>query len=161
MQTFVWQYISPLTFYCTFYFYHCFLFLSVPTGRYKEFCACNAFLTQNIVDVFRVLRTALRVQFCWWVIFAHSAETKKGECLNIRPYGWVSYLHRAATTDYLCCGQALEDLSGAGRIGLTHIFALTFTNSRATALLLCKDTHFFSYRNNYAKILYPNRAFKW
>ena len=37
------------------------------------------------------------------------------------PYGWVSYLHRAATTYYLCCGQALEDLSGAGRIGLTHI----------------------------------------
>ena len=37
------------------------------------------------------------------------------------PYGWVSYLHRAATTYYLCCGQALEDLQGAGRIGLTHI----------------------------------------
>ena len=25
-----------------------------------------------------------------------------------------------ATTDYLCCGQALEDLSGADRIGLAH-----------------------------------------
>ena len=37
------------------------------------------------------------------------------------PYGWVSYLHRAATTNYLCCGQALEDSLGAGRIGLTHI----------------------------------------
>ena len=36
------------------------------------------------------------------------------------PMGWVSYLYRAATTDYLCCGQALEDSSGAGRIGLTH-----------------------------------------
>ena len=34
--------------------------------------------------------------------------------------GWVSYLHRAATTNYLCCGQALEDSLGAGRIGLTH-----------------------------------------
>ena len=35
--------------------------------------------------------------------------------------GWVSYLHRTATTCYLCCDQALEDLQGAGRIGLTHI----------------------------------------
>ena len=34
--------------------------------------------------------------------------------------GWVSYLHRAATTNYLCCGQALEDSQGAGRIGLTR-----------------------------------------
>ena len=41
------------------------------------------------------------------------------------PYGWVSYLHRAATTYYLCCGQALEDLQGAGRIGLTHILVFT------------------------------------
>ncbi len=43
--------------------------------------------------------------------------------MSIRRYGWVSYLHRAATTNYLCCGQALEDSLGAGRIGLTHIFA--------------------------------------
>ena len=35
--------------------------------------------------------------------------------------GWVSYLNRAATTNYLCCGQALEDSKGAGRIGLTRI----------------------------------------
>ena len=41
--------------------------------------------------------------------------------MSIRRYGWVSYLHRAATTNYLCCGQALEDSLGAGRIGLTHI----------------------------------------
>ena len=34
--------------------------------------------------------------------------------------GWVSYLHRAATTNYLCCDQALEDSKGAGRIGLTR-----------------------------------------
>jgi len=33
---------------------------------------------------------------------------------------WVSLLYRAATTNYLCCDQALEDSSGAGRIGLTH-----------------------------------------
>ena len=48
------------------------------------------------------------------------------------PYGWVSYLHRAATTYYLCCGQALEDSQGAGRIGLTHI--LVFSN-------VCTKTH--------------------
>ena len=49
-------------------------------------------------------------------------ETKKtANAFCIRRYGWVSYLHRAATTNYLCCGQALEDSLGAGRIGLTHI----------------------------------------
>ena len=47
------------------------------------------------------------------------------EFILVVHYGWVSYLHRAATTDYLCCGQALEDSSGAGRIGLTHISAGT------------------------------------
>ena len=45
-------------------------------------------------------------------------------------YGWVSYLHRAATTDYLCCGQALEDSPGAGRIGLTHIRFYKFQNEK-------------------------------
>ena len=44
--------------------------------------------------------------------------------------GWVSYLNRAATTNYLCCGQALEDSPGAGRIGLTHIFCKDTTNFR-------------------------------
>ena len=34
--------------------------LSVPTERSKELCAWGAFLTQNVVDVFRVLRIALR-----------------------------------------------------------------------------------------------------
>ena len=34
--------------------------------------------------------------------------------------GWVSLLYRAATTNYLCCDQALEDSKGAGRIGLTR-----------------------------------------
>jgi hypothetical protein len=29
-------------------------------------------------------------------------------------------LYRAATTNYLCCDQALEDSKGAGRIGLTR-----------------------------------------
>ena len=34
---------------------------------------------------------------------------------------WVSLLYRAATTNYLCCDQALEDSKGAGRIGLTRV----------------------------------------
>ena len=50
------------------------------------------------------------------------------------PMGWVSYLHRAATTNYLCCGQALEDSLGAGRIGLTHTYSIFFW---------CKSTLFF------------------
>ena len=33
-----------------------------------------------------------------------------------------SLLYRAATTCYLCCGQALEDSQGAGRIGLPISF---------------------------------------
>ena len=49
-------------------------------------------------------------------------QTKKASALH-SPMGWVSYLHRAATTNYLCCGQALEDSLGAGRIGLTHTFS--------------------------------------
>ncbi len=38
---------------------------------------------------------------------------------ELKRRGWVSLLYRAATTNYLCCDQALEDSSGAGRIGLT------------------------------------------
>ena len=34
---------------------------------------------------------------------------------------WVSLPYRAATTNYLCCDQALEDSKGAGRMGLTRI----------------------------------------
>ena len=47
---------------------------------------------------------------------------QKRRMFSHSPYGWVSYLHRAATTYYLCCGQALEDLQGAGRIGLPISF---------------------------------------
>ncbi|MDD2477003.1 MAG: hypothetical protein PHI32_13985 [Dysgonamonadaceae bacterium] len=32
----------------------------------------------------------------------------------------VSLLHRAATTKYPCCDQALGGSSGAGRVGLTQ-----------------------------------------
>ncbi len=53
------------------------------------------------------------------------------------PYGWVSYLHRAATTYYLCCGQALEDLQGAGRIGLTHIPVLFQYQNQKHSLVSC------------------------
>ena len=51
--------------------------------------------------------------------------------------GWVSYLNRAATTNYLCCGQALEDSLGAGRIGLTHN--------------LCKGSAFFVICKKYCR----------
>ncbi|EHQ41424.1 hypothetical protein Myrod_0588 [Myroides odoratus DSM 2801] len=30
----------------------------------------------------------------------------------------ASYLHRTATTTYLCCVPTLEDSAGAGRVGL-------------------------------------------
>ena len=53
----------------------------------------------------------------------HHNINKKANGITIRFMGWVSYLHRAATTCYLCCGQALEDSQGAGRIGLP-IFVL-------------------------------------
>jgi hypothetical protein len=33
---------------------------------------------------------------------------------------WVSLLHRAATTKYPCCDQALGGSLGAGRVGLTQ-----------------------------------------
>ncbi len=39
---------------------------------------------------------------------------------ELKRRGWVSLLYRAATTNYLCCDQALEDSKGAGRIGLTR-----------------------------------------
>ena len=49
---------------------------------------------------------------------------------------WVSYLHRAATTGYPCCGQTLGDSQGAGRIGLTRaqksiFFPVSYTHLRA------------------------------
>ncbi len=31
---------------------------------------------------------------------------------ELKRRGWVSLLYRAATTNYLCCDQALEDSSG-------------------------------------------------
>ena len=33
---------------------------------------------------------------------------------------WESDLHRAATTNYPCCDQALGDSKGAGRTGLSR-----------------------------------------
>ena len=53
--------------------------------------------------------------------YTHYQKKKPHDFLSRPAYGWVSYLDRAATTNYLCCGQALEDSLGAGRIGLTHI----------------------------------------
>ena len=58
-------------------------------------------------------------------------QKQKRRMFSHSPYGWVSYLHRAATTYYLCCGQALEDSQGAGRIGLTHILVKSIQISKA------------------------------
>ena len=75
-------------------------------------------------------------------------QTKKRVHMH-SPMGWVSYPYRAATTDYLCCGQALEDSSGAGRIGLTHTLSKSLakvrkknnsTNNISYFLLLCMTT---------------------
>ena len=56
------------------------------------------------------------------------SDNKKRVCPSDKLFmGWVSYLNRAATTNYLCCGQALEDSLGAGRIGLTHNFCKSRT----------------------------------
>ena len=69
--------------------------------------------------------------------------------------GWVSYLNRAATTNYLCCGQALEDSLGAGRIGLTHILSIKLSSHhRDTSLMHCKDTYFFAKRNYYGNFIF-------
>jgi hypothetical protein len=38
----------------------------------------------------------------------------------------ASYLHRTATTEYLCCVPTLEDFSGAGRVGLAGDKSTTF-----------------------------------
>jgi len=38
----------------------------------------------------------------------------------------ASYLHRTATTEYLCCVPTLEDFSGAGRVGLAAANVLLF-----------------------------------
>ena len=61
MQTFVWQSLLQLTFYRIFSFCRYYYVLSAPAESTKELCAWDAFLTQNVVDVFRVLRIALRV----------------------------------------------------------------------------------------------------
>ena len=59
---------------------------------------------------------------------------------------WVSLPYRAATTNYLCCDQALEDSKGAGRMGLTRISknVQLMTVSCATFLDCgCKGRRFF------------------
>ena len=58
----------------------------------------------------------------------------------------VSLPYRAATTNYLCCDQALEDSKGAGRMGLTRISknVQLMTVSCATFLDCgCKGRRFF------------------
>ena len=81
---------------------------------------------------------------------------------ELKRRGWVSLLYRAATTNYLCCDQALEDSSGAGRIGLTHfcfasakvdiIFKTTIL-SNTFFLILAEKIHFhpINYRTDSRK----------
>ncbi len=38
----------------------------------------------------------------------------------------ASYLHRTATTAYLCCVPTLEEFAGAGRVGLATANILPF-----------------------------------
>ena len=53
---------------------------------------------------------------------------------------WVSLLYRAATTNYLCCDQALEDSKGAGRIGLTRFcFAVAKVDIFLKSAIACGD----------------------
>ena len=106
------------------------------------------------------MRTAVAKQHCEReryppTEFAGEPKKPQKKRANYRSlsYGWVSYLHRAATTNYLCCGQALEDSPGAGRIGLTHIRFIKNQNNKQDGLVYlpnnicfvqqCKDTHFF------------------
>ena len=49
-------------------------------------------------------------------------------------------LYRAATTNYLCCDQALEDSKGAGRIGLTRFrFAVAKVGIILKSAIACGD----------------------
>ena len=50
-----------------------------------------------------------------------------------------SSLHRAATTNYLCCGQALEDLKGASRTALSQMLC------KITIILLYNKTFWENY----------------
>ena len=63
-------------------------------------------------------------------------------------YGWVSYLHRAATTGYLCCGQALEDSQGAGRTGLTHILVKNNSKPKDTSFVCDAKVYIFFHKAN-------------
>ncbi len=67
-----------------------------------------------------------------------STKKRKTPITEIFLMGWVSYLHRTATTCYLCCDQALEDLQGAGRIGLTHIMIFAYLQTHMLPFSVCK-----------------------
>ena len=65
---------------------------------------------------------------------------------ELKRRGWVSLLYRAATTNYLCCDQALEDSKGAGRMGLTRISTCSRqTSYRCFSIAGAKVGFFFEY----------------
>ena len=96
----------------------------------------------------------------FYISTGYTQVNKKGERdLSHSPYGWVSYLHRAATTYYLCCGQALEDSQGAGRIGLTHILEFLkylYLNTRLCLNCACKDSVFFPFIKTQKQNYFPH-----
>lgn len=53
----------------------------------------------------------------------------------------ASYLHRTATTAYLCCVPTLEDSVGAGRVGLAD--ANIQTNFNIPTFLKNKKTSYY------------------
>ena len=59
--------------------------------------------------------------------------------------GWGSLPYRAATTNYLCCDQALEDSKGAGRMGLTHVMSASEIHHRCFSIAGAKVGIFFEY----------------
>ena len=62
---------------------------------------------------------------------------------ELKRRGWVSLLYRAATTNYLCCDQALEDSKGAGRMGLTHVMSASEIHHRCFSIAGAKVHIFF------------------
>ena len=62
----------------------------------------------------------------------------------------LSLPYRAATTNYLCCDQALEDSKGAGRMGLTRISVIEIS-PHVFLVCGCKGRHIFQIGNTFYK----------
>ena len=89
---------------------------------------------------------------------------------ELKRRGWVSLLYRAATTNYLCCDQALEDSKGAGRMGLTRIstcsrqtsyrcFSIAGAKVGIFLILANSLRYFFQKKYSFMPLLYFPRSF--